>query len=131
MTVSRPVMRSAWNQRRAMPVVTMTTFQVGVSGVASRSRLTTPTRKGAPRIRSAMGRIARVLPVPVAATIPKPAPRAARSRISAPCSDSSTVSRFRPTAISMVSQAARVGAMTMTRPWAGRAAWNACWSAGR
>ena len=31
------------NQRRAMPVVTMMTFHVGVSGVASRSRLTTPT----------------------------------------------------------------------------------------
>ena len=31
------------NQRRAIPVVTMMTFHVGVSGVASRSRLTTPT----------------------------------------------------------------------------------------
>ena len=28
-TVSRPVMRSSWNHRRAIPVVTMTTFQPG------------------------------------------------------------------------------------------------------
>ena len=37
-------MSPSWNQRRAIPVVTITTFQLGVSGVASRSRLTTPTR---------------------------------------------------------------------------------------
>src|SRR5439155_470420 len=50
-----------------MPVVTMTTFQVGVSGVASRSRFTTPTRSGAWRMVSAIGRTASVLPVPAAA----------------------------------------------------------------
>src|SRR6266550_1542522 len=60
-------MRPSWNQRRAIPVVMITTFQVGVSGVASRSRLTTPTFSGAWRIVSAMLRIASVLPVPVQA----------------------------------------------------------------
>ena len=78
MTVSRPVMRSSWNQRRAIPVVTMTTFQLGVSGVASRSRFTTPTLSGSPRIDSAMGRMPRVFPVPVPATMPKPLAEAAR-----------------------------------------------------
>ena len=72
--VSRPVMRSSSNQRRAMPVVTITTFHVGVSGVASRSRFTTPTRSGACRIDSAMGRMPRVFPIPVPATMPKPFP---------------------------------------------------------
>src|SRR5207253_477372 len=52
-------MRPSWNQRRAIPVVMITTFQVGVSGVASRSRLTTPTFSGALRIVSAMLRIGR------------------------------------------------------------------------
>src|SRR4030095_10388781 len=56
-SVSVPVISPSSNQRRAMPVVTMTTFQLGVSGVASRSRLTTPTRNGSARIVSAMGRI--------------------------------------------------------------------------
>ena len=60
-----------------MPVVTMMTFHVGVSGVASRSRLTTPTFSSVvPRISSAIGRIASVLPVPVPATMPKPLPDA-------------------------------------------------------
>ena len=60
------------------PVVTMMTFHVGVSGVASRSRLTTPTFSASvvPRISSAIGRIASVFPVPVPATMPKPLPRA-------------------------------------------------------
>ena len=70
-------MSPSWNQRRAMPVVTMTTFQLGVSGVASRSRLTTPTRRSVvPSSSSAIGRMASVFPVPVPATMPKPAPRA-------------------------------------------------------
>src|SRR6186997_1871158 len=38
-------MSPSWNHRRAMPVVTMTMFQLGVSGVASRSRLITRTRE--------------------------------------------------------------------------------------
>ena len=101
----------------------MTTFQPGVSGVASRSRFTTPTRSGSPRIDSAIGRMPRVLPVPVPATMPKPLPEAARARISSPCSRSSSVSRWRPSASSIVSQAARVGAMTMIRP-RGWGAWR-------
>ena len=109
-------MRPSWNHRRAIPVVTITTFQLGVSGVASRSRFTTPTSSGSRRIDSAIGRIASVFPVPVPATIPNPFPEAARVRISAPCSRSSRVSRCSPTASSIVSQAARVGAMTMMRP---------------
>ena len=65
----------------------MITFQVGVSGVASRSRFTTPTRSDfVPRISSAIGRIASVLPVPVPATMPNPFPPRARLRMSAPCS---------------------------------------------
>ena len=72
-------MSPSWNQRRAMPVVTMMTFQLGVSGVASRSRLMTPTRKVVPRIVSAIGRMASVLPVPVPATMPNPSPLAASS----------------------------------------------------
>ena len=43
MIVSVARMSPSSNHRRAMPVVTMMTFHVGVSGVASRSRLTTPT----------------------------------------------------------------------------------------
>ena len=124
-------MSPAWNQRRAMPVVTITTFQKGVSGVASRSRFTTPVRSGARSIVSAMGLIASVLPVPVPAMMPNPCPLAARLRTSAPCSVSITVARCRPIAISMVSHAARVGAITMTRPVAGRAEWNAARSGGR
>ena len=54
-----------------MPVVTTTTFQDGVSGVASRSRLTTPYFSGSPRMLLGDGRIPRVLPVPVPATMPK------------------------------------------------------------
>ena len=123
MTVSRAVIRSSVNQRRAIPVVTMTTFHDGVSGVASRSRLTTPTVSGAARIDSAIGRIASVLPVPVPATIPNPFPDAASVRISSPCSRSSSVSRCRASASSMVSQAARVGAMTTMRP-VGWGAWR-------
>ena len=42
-----------------------------------------------------------------------------------PCSRSSTVSRCRPNASSMVSHAARVGAMTIRRPVGGSAAMNA------
>src|SRR4030095_3953137 len=48
-----------------MPVVTITTFQVGVSGVASRSRFTTPTRSGSARIGAAVRRGPSVLPGPV------------------------------------------------------------------
>ena len=77
MIVSVARMSPSSNQRRAMPVVTMMTFQVGVSGVASRSRLTTPTLSSVVRrISSAIGRIASVLPVPVPATMPKPRPDA-------------------------------------------------------
>ena len=131
-TVSCRVMRSSWNQRRAIPVVTITTFQVGVSGVASRSRLTTPTRSDSPRMDSATGRMPRVLPVPVPATMPKPLPPRAHSRSSAPCSRSSTVSTpVRPSASSIVSHAARVGAMTMTRPCEGRSRLKASGSGGR
>ena len=57
-----------------MPVVTITTFHDGVSGVASRSRFTTPTRSGSLRIASAIGRMPSVLPTPVPATMPKPCP---------------------------------------------------------
>jgi len=105
-----------------MPVVTMTRFHVGVSGVASRSRLTTPTLSGVRRIVSAMGRMPRVLPVPVPATIPKPKPPDASARSWSPCLVSRIVSRWSCTASSIVSHAARVGAMTMTRPVVGRAA---------
>ena len=84
-----------------------------------------------PRIVSAIGRMASVLPVPVPATIPNPRPAAASARISPPCSRSSSVSRWRCIASSIVSHAARVGAMTMTRPVAGSAATNASWSGGR
>jgi hypothetical protein len=119
--VSSPVIRSSCSHRRAMPVVTITTFHVGVSGVASRSRLTTPTRSGSPTISAAIGRIASVFPVPVPATIPKPRPDAARRRRSSPCSRSSTVSTpVSCTPISIVSQEARVGAITTIRPSAGR-----------
>ena len=128
-SVSFFVISPSSNHRRAMPVVTMTTFHVGVSGVASRSRFTTPTRSGACRMVSAIGRTASVFPVPVAATIPNPRPEAARRRRSSPCSRSSSVSRCRPSASSMVSQAARVGAMTMTRPVGGSAARKA-WGSG-
>src|SRR5436305_542860 len=122
-SVSRAVISPSSNQRRAMPVVTITTFQVGVSGVASRSRFTTPTLRGARRIVWAIERIARVFPVPVPATMPNPCSEAARRSMSAPCSRASRVSMFRPNASSIVSQAARVGAMTTTRPVAGSAAW--------
>ena len=101
----------------------MTTFQLGVSGVASRSRFTTPTVSGVRRMDSAMGRMPRVFPVPVPATIPNPFPDAASSRTSAPCSRSSSVSRCSPRASSIVSQAARVGAITMMRP-VGWGAWR-------
>src|SRR3954469_3872005 len=108
------------------------TFHVGVSGVASRSRLTTPTRRVSVwRIVSAIGRIDNVFPVPVPATIPKPFPAAASSRISAPCCFWRIVGIRRPRASSIVSQAARVGAMTMSRPVGGSAATNAAWSGGR
>ncbi len=97
-SVSSGPIRSSWSHRLAMPVVTITTFQVGVSGVASRSRFTTPTRTGVPTISSAIGRIASVFPVPVPATIPKPLPSAASLRIWVPCSRSITVSTpVRPT----------------------------------
>ena len=77
MIVSVARMSPSSNQRRAMPVVTTMTFQLGVSGVASRSRLTTPTFSSVVRrISSAIGRIASVLPVPVPATMPKPRPDA-------------------------------------------------------
>jgi hypothetical protein len=78
-----------------------------------------------------MGRIESVFPVPVPATIPNPWPPRASSRISAPCSRSSSVSMWSRSASSIVSQAARVGAMTMTRPVGGSAATNAAWSGGR
>ena len=138
-----------------MPVVTMTTFQVGESGVASRSRLMTPTRSSfVPSSACAMGRTARVLPVPVPATMPNPrrtprgecpaalaAPvdslpgssprkRSASASSSAPRDFQSTVSRSRPNASSMVSHAARVGAMTITRRAVPEAT-NASWSGGR
>jgi hypothetical protein len=84
-SVSCGRMSPSWNQRRAMPVVTTITFHDGSSGVASRSRFTTPTRNGTwppwPTISSAMGRMASVFPVPVPATMPKPGRRArARAR---------------------------------------------------
>ena len=63
-----------------------------------------------------MGRMESVFPVPVPATIPKAFPDPASPRISSPCSRSSSVSRWSPRASSIVSQAARVGAMTMMRP---------------
>jgi hypothetical protein len=87
-SVSCGRMSPSWNQRRAMPVVTTITFCDGSSGVASRSRLTTPTRNGTwppwPTISSAMGRMASVFPVPVPATMPKPARERASSRTRAP-----------------------------------------------
>ncbi len=126
MIVSCGRMSPSSNQRRAIPVVTMMTFHVGVSGVASRSRFTTPTfSSGVRSISSAIGRMASVLPVPVPATMPKPLPPRASSRTRAPCSRSRKVSMWSCTASSIVSQAARVGAMTMTRPVGGSAATNA------
>src|SRR5204862_260654 len=65
--VSRAVMGPSSNQRRAIPVVTITTFQVAVAGVASRSRLTTPPLRGACRVVVAVGQLAGALPVPVPA----------------------------------------------------------------
>src|SRR6266481_6299362 len=70
--VSRAVMSPSSNQRRAIPVVTITTFHVGVSVVALRSRFTTPTLSAACRMVVAIDRMARVFPVPVPATIPNP-----------------------------------------------------------
>src|SRR3954463_9897964 len=68
-----------------------------------------------------MGRTASVLPVPVPAMMPKPFPSRASWRISSPCSRFMIVSTpVSCTPSSMVSQAARVGAMTTTRPSAGR-----------
>jgi len=75
-----------------------------------------------------MLRIANVFPVPVPATMPNPLPEPAKRRMSAPCSRSSSVSIVNPSASSIVSHAARVGAITMTRPVAGSAARNACGS---
>ena len=124
-------MSPSWNHRRAMPVVTITTFCSGSSGVASRSRFTTPTRSGARTISSAIGRMASVFPVPVPATIPNPLPERASSRTRAPWCCSRYVSRCSPTASSIVSHAARVGAMTMTRPVGGSAAAKASRSGGR
>src|SRR3978361_1668291 len=58
MSVSLGRMSPSWNHRRAMPVVTMIMFQLGVSGVASRSRLITPTRRSVvPSSSSAVGRV--------------------------------------------------------------------------
>jgi len=119
------------NQRRAIPVVTMTTFHVGVSGVASRSRFTTPTLSGAPSTVAAIGRIASVFPVPVPATMPNPRPEAASRPMSSPCSRASSVSISRPIPSSIVSHAARVGAITITRPVVGSAARKAVGSGGR
>jgi hypothetical protein len=112
-----------------MPVVTITTFHVGDSGVASRSRLMTPTRSSSvPRIAWAIGRMERVFPVPVPATMPKPRRSAplgdrrssslnasASASSSAPCSFHRIVSMSSVKASSIVSHAARVGAMTMIR----------------
>ena len=68
-----------------MPVVTMMTFQVGVSGVASRSRFTTPTLSSVvPSSSSAIGRMASVFPVPVPATMPNPRRERASSRTRGP-----------------------------------------------
>ena len=108
-----------------MPVVTITTFHVGVSGVASRSRFTTPTRSvSVARSAFAIGRTASVFPVPVPATIPKPwrgrtsdvARRSASAVSSGPRVVQSSVSMSSAKPSSIVSQAARVGAMTMMRP---------------
>ena len=115
-----------------MPVVTMMTFQLGVSGVASRSRLTTPTRRSVvPRISSAIGRIASVFPVPVPATMPNPlpAPRELANLLAVLALEQRV--DVQPTASSIVSHAARVGAMTMTRPVGGSAAAKASRSGGR
>jgi hypothetical protein len=108
-----------------MPVVTITTFQLGVSGVASRSRLTTPTRRiSVSRIAFAIGLTASVLPVPVPATIPNPCRGRAGDSASRVASAVSSSPRVRQRSVGMssvkpssiVSQAARVGAMTMMRP---------------
>src|SRR2546428_234393 len=115
--VSRAVMRPSSNQRRAIAVVTITTFQVGVSGVASRSRFTTPTLSGVCRVVVAVGRRASVWPVPVPATIPNPRPDAARREMSSPCSRARSVSMSRLIASSMVSQAARVGRSPRPARW--------------
>src|SRR5450759_1904963 len=125
-------MSPSGNQRRANPVVTTITFQLVVAGVASRSRFTTPTFKlSVPRIVSAIGRMESVLPVPVPATIPNPFPAEASSRISWPCCFSRMVGIRSPSASSIVSQAARVGAMTISRPVGGSAATKAARSGGR
>ena len=145
-SVSCGRMSPSWNHRRAMPVVTITTFHEGDSGVASRSRLMTPTRSSVvPRSAWAIGRIERVLPVPVPATIPNPrrtplgravAPassprnRSASAVSSVPCVRQSVVSRSSPNASSIVSHAARVGAMTISRR-DGPDPTNASWSGGR
>jgi hypothetical protein len=77
--------RLSCSQRRAIPVVTMTTFQVGRLGRGSRSRLTTPTRRSGPTTASAMGRMASVFPVPVPDD-PKPSTSRRQPAESAPCS---------------------------------------------
>ena len=84
-----------------------------------------------PSSSSAIGRIASVFPVPVPATMPKPRRARASSRTRAPKCCSRYVSMWRPTASSIVSHAARVGAMTITRPVGGSAPTNASWSGGR
>src|ERR1035437_723804 len=140
-------MSPSWNHRRAIPVVTITTFHEGDSGVASRSRLITPTRSSVvPSSVCAMGRIESVLPVPVPATIPKPRrtplrlpgpdPASSSRNLSAsavssvPCVRQSVVWRSSPNASSIVSQAARVGAITTRRRVAPEPT-NASWSGGR
>ena len=63
-----------------------------------------------------MGRTASVLPVPVPAMMPNPSPERASSRTRSPCDFDRNVSMSSVNEISMVSHAARVGAMMIMRP---------------
>ena len=137
-------MSPSWNQRRAMPVVTMTTFHDGDSGVASRSRLMTPTRSSSCRAacaRSGGSRASCRCPCrrrfrnrggrrPWCRAASSSRNSSASAVSSAPWVLQRVVSRSSPNASSIVSQAARVGAMTISRRVAPEPT-NASWSGGR
>ena len=103
-------MRSSWNQRRAMPVVTITTFQRGRLGrrLALAVHHAHPQRLPQDRLgdRADRERLARAGAGHDAEPLARRRPSA---RSSSPCSRSSSVSRRRPSASSIVSHAARVG----------------------
>ena len=131
MSVSVGRMSPSWNQRRAMPVVTMMTFQ--------RRRL---RRRLALAVDDADAQLGRARGSPRRSGGSRASCRCpCRRRCRSPCRERAS-SRTRCAVLllevasrcgarrasSIVSQAARVGAMTMTRPVGGSAATNASWS---